>query len=271
MFSSMVQPPVLSLFSSSASHPVLGSLFEAIVDPDLQEDSCVCLLDDATSQPAPPPPIALLAQTDREYKPIVHRVLHIQSPNIRKTYLRCPSKDRPEGLGVKLPWLHLQVKNLEREWSFDVGLVDVRGREGRVRCSTFQVSGVRLFCWTASRVNDSSLNDLAVGAYAVWSRSSATAPSIPFPRDEFSHSHDVDDRGHPSATAPRERIVILRNRRRPAHPARVTFHDVLACILRQGVRQLPFATDLVQSRWRAGRSCGGLGAETVYKFKGITI
>lgn len=42
-------------------------------------------------------------------------------------------------LGIEHPWIHLQVRNLHREWSFEVGIVDRSGREGVVRCSTFQV------------------------------------------------------------------------------------------------------------------------------------
>lgn len=42
-------------------------------------------------------------------------------------------------LGIEHPWIHLQVRNLHREWSFEVGVMDRSGREGVVRCSTFQV------------------------------------------------------------------------------------------------------------------------------------
>ncbi|TBU62657.1 hypothetical protein BD310DRAFT_917914, partial [Dichomitus squalens] len=34
--------------------------------------------------------------------------------------------------------IHLQVRNMGREWAFDVGVVDRSGQEGVVRCSTFQ-------------------------------------------------------------------------------------------------------------------------------------
>ena len=36
--------------------------------------------------------------------------------------------------------MHLQVRNLGREWAFEVGIVDQAGRVGIVRLSTFQVN-----------------------------------------------------------------------------------------------------------------------------------
>jgi hypothetical protein len=36
--------------------------------------------------------------------------------------------------------MHLQVRNLGREWAFEVGIVDHAGRVGIVRLSTFQVN-----------------------------------------------------------------------------------------------------------------------------------
>lgn len=44
-------------------------------------------------------------------------------------------------LGVELPWIGMQVKRLSRrELSFEVGVVDSRGREGVIRCSSYKVS-----------------------------------------------------------------------------------------------------------------------------------
>ncbi|KAG8858226.1 hypothetical protein FRB96_005355 [Tulasnella sp. 330] len=135
MYSSVVQPPVLNLFSSSATYALQPPLFEVQADTALPEDSFVCSLDDQTSLPLSPG--AILLAPDPQYRSVAHRILHIQSPTLRKTYLRCPAHGS-KGLGIKLPWLHLQVRNLEREWSFEVGLVDGNGKEGRVRFSTFQ-------------------------------------------------------------------------------------------------------------------------------------
>nr|KIR88364.1 hypothetical protein I308_01428 [Cryptococcus tetragattii IND107] len=42
-------------------------------------------------------------------------------------------------LGVELPWIGMQVKKLSRrELSFEVGVVDSRGREGVIRCSSYK-------------------------------------------------------------------------------------------------------------------------------------
>ncbi|KAG2748887.1 hypothetical protein P692DRAFT_20833416 [Suillus brevipes Sb2] len=67
-------------------------------------------------------------------------VLHIQSPTLRMTFIRSPPHTGPgdRELGLKHKWFHLQVRNLGREWSFDIGIVDKMGRRGVIRCSTFQ-------------------------------------------------------------------------------------------------------------------------------------
>jgi hypothetical protein len=80
-------------------------------------------------------------------------VLQIQSPTLRTTYIQCPpvdslypdnssssgARDKSNNLGIKHPWMHVQVRDMGREWSFEVGLVDQSGRMGIVRLSTFQV------------------------------------------------------------------------------------------------------------------------------------
>lgn len=152
MFARSVQPDVVSLFSSTGSDPL--GLFSVQVDASLPSDSFIHLLNDTTSLPAPPPPTALIAA------PSVYRdqradttqghqlnqtVLHIQSPTLRKTFIQCPPSVPPHAssdvgvLGLKHTWLHIQVRNLSRDWSFEVGIVDKLGRQGIVRCSTFQV------------------------------------------------------------------------------------------------------------------------------------
>ena len=156
MFSAAVQPALVSLFSSTGSEPL--TLFSSHVDKSLPSDSCICLLKDSTSIPAPPPPAHLIVvnqneEAHEEPSPMDYTldqtVLHIQSPSIRTTYIRCPPVGwsgsggglqlRKSDLGLEHPWIHLQVRNLHREWSFEVGIVDRLGRKGIVRCSTFQV------------------------------------------------------------------------------------------------------------------------------------
>ncbi|KAF7326018.1 Transcription factor iib [Mycena kentingensis (nom. inval.)] len=138
MFSSTVQPEIVSLFSSTGSEPL--SLFSVASDSDLPADSFIHLLRDTTSLPAPPQPSVAIAlpvinqDADAEQYGlgVAQTVLHIQSPTLQTTYIRSPP------LGLKHPWLHLQVRDLGRAWSFELGLVDRHGRTGIVRVSTFQ-------------------------------------------------------------------------------------------------------------------------------------
>ena len=85
-------------------------------------------------------------------------VLHLQSPTIRSTYIRCPpasSSSSELGLGLRLGWMHVQVRPLggsgvgvgsgRDAWALDVGVADRAGKRGVVRLSTFQVrSGIFL-------------------------------------------------------------------------------------------------------------------------------
>ncbi|TFY65378.1 hypothetical protein EVG20_g5615 [Dentipellis fragilis] len=156
MFSSVVQPPLVSLFSSTGSSPL--HLWETHTDQSLPADSFIVLLNDATALPTPAAPKSLIAlpplsdpsssdaHDDTGYA-LAQTVLHIQSPSLPTTYIRCPPRSSSSsssntrmsrGLELKHPWLHLQVRNLGREWSFEVGVVDQSGKEGVVRFSTFQ-------------------------------------------------------------------------------------------------------------------------------------
>lgn len=153
MFARSVQPDVVSLFSSTGSDPL--GLFSVQVDGSLPSDSFIHLLNDSTSLPAPPPPAALITapsiyrdqHTDTSQGHEINQtVLHVQSPTLRKTFIQCPPSVPPlQGssggrvLGLKHTWLHIQVRNLGRYWSFEVGIVDKTGRQGTIRCSTFQV------------------------------------------------------------------------------------------------------------------------------------
>ncbi|KDN36099.1 hypothetical protein RSAG8_11046, partial [Rhizoctonia solani AG-8 WAC10335] len=67
-------------------------------------------------------------------------VLHIQSPTIQTTFIRCPpyGNDARGTLGLTHQWLHIQLRDLGREFSFEIGLTDTTGRAGIFRCSTFQ-------------------------------------------------------------------------------------------------------------------------------------
>jgi hypothetical protein len=159
MFSGSVQPAIVSLFSSTGSEPLY--LWSAQSDSSLPADSIICLLDDSKSTPTPSPPATLISPhfvgvdaggngsdgvPERMGYSLTQTVLHIQSPSLTKTYLRCPPQSwvrtrmgREGDLGLKHPWVHIQVRNMGRPWSFELGLVDQTGKEGIVRCSTFQV------------------------------------------------------------------------------------------------------------------------------------
>jgi hypothetical protein len=151
MFATSTQPSLVSLFSSTGGDPL--QIFSTRTDPGLPSDSFIHLLNDSSSRPEPPDPGRLIRPPSLDCKHstssddsddmgycLDQTVLHIQSPTLRTTYVRCPPIDgRKDDLGMKHPWMNMQVRNLGREWSFEVGLVDQMGREGVVRCSTFQV------------------------------------------------------------------------------------------------------------------------------------
>ena len=156
LFSASVQPSIISLFSSTGSDPL--ALFAVTTDKTLPADSFVHLLHDRLSSPPPASPMELLRlpELDRRGvedshirgRELEQTVLHIQSPTLPTTYIQCPpitasagSAERSTVLGIKHPWMHIQVRNLSREWSFEVGIVDQAGRAGILRFSTFQVIG----------------------------------------------------------------------------------------------------------------------------------
>lgn len=189
MFNSAAHQPILSLFSSTGSRPL--DLFSQTIDTKTPGQSCICLLHDSTSEPRPEPPTILLTvllsppppppsgsistgpqvpndectrrPSDSQGYTLDQTVLHLQSPDLRRTYVQCPPHvhgffhhhDKPPGgpersshnrpLGIRQPWIHMQVRNLlGKDWSFEVGLVDSAGRVGVLRLSTFQV---RLVGW----------------------------------------------------------------------------------------------------------------------------
>jgi hypothetical protein len=138
------------------------------MDESHPETSFIHLLNDDTSEPAPRVPVRTPSTTGshgdidasepqaepRMVTPITldnhigtgyaldQTVLHIQSPSLPKTFIRCPP-DSKEVLGLKHYWVHIQVRNLGKPWSFEVGLVDSMGERGVLRMSTFQVRRFR--------------------------------------------------------------------------------------------------------------------------------
>ncbi|KAJ7649318.1 hypothetical protein B0H17DRAFT_1102262 [Mycena rosella] len=146
MFSNQIQPEVVSLFSSTGSNPL--SLFGSSCDSTLPADSLIHLLNDKSSLPAPAAPAVVILPPSLEENSddtesstsglnLGQTVLHIQSPTLRTTYIRCPPNHQAN-LGLKHPWIHIQVRDMGREWSLELGLFDRDGHVGIVRLSTFQ-------------------------------------------------------------------------------------------------------------------------------------
>lgn len=148
MFKAAVQPAIISLFSSTNSEPL--ALWSFHSDATLPSDSFVHLLNDALSEPLAPLPAAaisppLLDESGGPDYSVDQTVLQIQSPTLPTTWIQSPpdfgpATDRSKDLGLKHPWMHLQIRNMGREWSLEIGVVDQSNRMGILRFSTFQVS-----------------------------------------------------------------------------------------------------------------------------------
>ncbi|BGP55463.1 GTP-binding protein rbg1 [Rhodotorula sphaerocarpa] len=157
-------PPLVSLLSCNSSDPLL--LASTASAPGVTE-SFISLLDDASDgaetlvawQPPSPPDHAaraaslakqrLQSEPARSDGPGGHlddRILHLQGPDCRTTFVRWGSlrkgKWREDGLGVDLPVLHAQVKDLGQTMYVDVAVVDNQGELLVVRASTWQFRAV---------------------------------------------------------------------------------------------------------------------------------
>ncbi|KAJ9111111.1 hypothetical protein QFC19_001310 [Naganishia cerealis] len=171
LFTATLLPPLITLLNS-ASHPALSPLWTRVsTDRELPEDSFVCVLRDDDDDDAhgeerkwrdvesgwEAEPREHFQEQERATKAIVPRhdtppgrlfepVIHIQSPTLRTTFIQAgasagaAAKSRGVGgtedqpLGITLPILGMQMRTLGgREVAFEVGVVDSRGVEGRVR------------------------------------------------------------------------------------------------------------------------------------------
>ncbi len=145
MLRNVLQPSVLSLFSSVGSDSLV--LFSTHTDPSLPADSHISIVHDGTGLPYYEYNDAernyLTTEKIDEDHPskgaTSHPVLHLQSPTLPSTFIRSPAIGSDRGLGIKLPWMYMQARNLGKPWSFEFGITDSSGREGVIRCSTFQV------------------------------------------------------------------------------------------------------------------------------------
>lgn len=139
MFRQSIQPSTVSLLSSVGSSPFHG-LWTMNTDAKLPEDSFIVVMNDSLMSPEvhneARKPITLPNECDGgPGKQLDCPVIHIQSPTIRSTYILAPQTGE---LSLNHTWLHLQVRNLHKEFAFEVGVVDSANRRGRLRWSTFQ-------------------------------------------------------------------------------------------------------------------------------------
>jgi Protein of unknown function (DUF667) len=173
MFHSAVQSPIVSLFSSTGSDPL--GIWSKTIEGARPSISFVHLLHDESSKPEPAAG-SLISPTSSASPGYLldQTVLHIQSPDIRKVYIECPpaapsvtgrsavedlhSSRLPEptstDLGIRHPYIHLQVRSLEKDWSFEIGIKDQAGRNGVIRLSTFQVRTLPLLFCVSDFVTD---------------------------------------------------------------------------------------------------------------------
>jgi Protein of unknown function (DUF667) len=71
--------------------------------------------------------------------------LELAGTNVATTYISCPpipegKTSSTQGLGIKLPFLILIIKNLGRQFSFEVTILDDKGIHRRFRASTYQTT-----------------------------------------------------------------------------------------------------------------------------------
>ncbi|KAK4704065.1 hypothetical protein P7C70_g2150, partial [Phenoliferia sp. Uapishka_3] len=141
MFASSHQPSVLSLFSSTSSSPLLLASTSSASPP--LADSFIALLDDATdanftliSGPATSSSTLKGKGTTVPRGNLRSRILHLEAPDPRSTHVQWGSGSKP--LGITLPLLVLQLKDLGQAFFFEVGVRDERGNRAVIRASTFQ-------------------------------------------------------------------------------------------------------------------------------------
>ncbi|CAO3644048.1 unnamed protein product [Mucor hiemalis] len=66
-------------------------------------------------------------------------VIELISPNLSNTYITCPAQIH-QTLGIKLPFLVLIVKNLNKYFSFEVEVLDDKDEKRRFRASNYQIT-----------------------------------------------------------------------------------------------------------------------------------
>lgn len=66
-------------------------------------------------------------------------VIELVSTNLSNTYITCPAQAN-RTLGIKLPFLVLIVKNLNKYFSFEIEVLDDKEQTRRFRASNYQAS-----------------------------------------------------------------------------------------------------------------------------------
>ncbi|CAJ0585520.1 unnamed protein product, partial [Mesorhabditis spiculigera] len=66
-------------------------------------------------------------------------VLEVMGANVSTTMISCPHDPR-KGLGIKLPYIVLIVKNMKKYFTFEVQILDDKGIKRRFRASNYQSS-----------------------------------------------------------------------------------------------------------------------------------
>ena len=73
-------------------------------------------------------------------------VLEVAGTNVSTTYIACPADGAPgggaggAGLGVKLPYLVMVIKNMKKYLTFEVTILDDKNVRRRFRASNFQTT-----------------------------------------------------------------------------------------------------------------------------------
>ncbi|KAJ3609975.1 hypothetical protein NHX12_022069 [Muraenolepis orangiensis] len=70
---------------------------------------------------------------------IQSQVLEVEGANVSTTYITCPA-DPKETLGIKLPFIVMDVKNLKKFFTFEIEVLDDANIQRRFRVSTFRTT-----------------------------------------------------------------------------------------------------------------------------------
>jgi len=88
-------------------------------------------------------------------------VIEISGTNVSTAYIHCPPDLKCGGLGIRLPYLVMIVKNMDMLFSFEVQVLDSKNTKRRFRASTFQSSTrVKPFICTLPMQMDKGWNQI---------------------------------------------------------------------------------------------------------------